>query len=106
MYEFMKRCTKEETIETLVEPVQAVPIEKEIIPLYIPPGFAHGFCVLSDTALVAYKCTERYCPEAEITVAWNDPDIGVRWPITGPTLSEKDKAGQTLKALRDRLPRY
>ena len=74
--------------------------------LYIPPGFAHGFCVVSDTALVAYKCTERYYPEAEITVAWNGPDIGIRWPIAVPTLSEKDRGGQTLKALRDRLPRY
>ena len=74
--------------------------------LYIPPGFAHGFCVVSDTALFAYKCTERYHAETEITVAWNDPDIGIRWPIAAPTLSKKDKAGQVLKALGDKLPRH
>ena len=74
--------------------------------LYIPPGFAHGFSVVSETALFSYKCTERYHAESEITVAWNDPDIGIRWPIQAPTLSTKDRAGQTLKTLRDRLPRY
>ena len=74
--------------------------------LYIPPGFAHGFCVVSETALFSYKCTERYHPETEIAVAWNDPDIGFRWPIAAPMLSTKDRAGQTLNALRDRLPRY
>ncbi len=74
--------------------------------LYIPPGFAHGFCVLSESALFSYKCTEYYHAETEITVAWNDPAIAVRWPITEPVLSEKDQAGQTLRALGDRLPRY
>ena len=74
--------------------------------LYIPPGFAHGFGVVSDTALFAYKCTEYYHPETEITVAWNDPDIGVRWPFPDPTLSGKDRAGARLKTLTDRLPPY
>lgn len=74
--------------------------------LYIPPGFAHGFCVGSDTALFCYKCTERYHAETEITVAWNDPDIGICWPLAVPRLSHKDRAGQTLKALGDRLPHY
>ena len=74
--------------------------------LYIPPGFAHGFCVVSETALFYYKCTERYHAETEIAVAWNDPDIGICWPIAAPALSNKDREGQTLKALRDRLPRY
>ena len=74
--------------------------------LYVPPGFAHGFCVLSETALFSYKCTEYYHAETEITVAWNDPDIGVRWPSEEPVLSEKDKTGQTLRTLGDRLPRY
>ncbi len=72
--------------------------------LYIPPGFAHGFCVVSDTALFAYKCTDYYHRETEITVAWNDPDIGIGWPVAEPTLSKKDREGQTLKALRKRLP--
>ena len=74
--------------------------------LYIPPGFAHGFCVVSDAALFAYKCTEYYHQETEITVAWNDPHIGVRWPFAEPTLSKKDRTGQTLSALTERLPRY
>lgn len=72
--------------------------------LYIPPGFAHGFCVLSDTALFAYKCTERYHPETDFSVAWNDPDIGIAWPISNPRLSPKDDAALPLHALRDKLP--
>lgn len=74
--------------------------------LYIPPGFAHGFCVVSDAALFAYKCTEYYHPDSEITVAWNDPDIGVRWPFAEPMLSRKDEAGARLRSLTDQLPRY
>lgn len=74
--------------------------------LYIPPGFAHGFCVISEAAVFAYKCTEAYHPETELTVAWNDPDVGIRWPIVRPTLSAKDRAGQWLKTFRDKLPRY
>ena len=74
--------------------------------LYIPPGFAHGFCVVSEEALVAYKCTEYYHPETEITVAWNDPDLGVRWPIAKPTLSKKDGSGQTIEELEDKLPPF
>ena len=73
---------------------------------YIPPGFAHGFCVLSEIGLFAYRCTDYYHPEAEITVAWNDPDIGIRWPIAEPSLSRKDRAGAPLSALTDQLPPY
>ena len=74
--------------------------------LYIPPGFAHGFCVLSASALFSYKCTEYYHAETEITLAWDDQDVGVRWPVAEPVVSKKDKAGQTLRALGDRLPRF
>jgi len=74
--------------------------------LYLPPGFAHGFCVVSDTALFAYKCTDYYHRETEIAVAWNDPDIGIRWPITEPSLSKNDRTGLPLAALRDKLPQY
>lgn len=61
--------------------------------LYIPEGFAHGFLVLSDEAVFTYKCTELYRPEFDAGIAWNDPDIGIDWPLTGiePVLSEKDK---------------
>jgi dTDP-4-dehydrorhamnose 3,5-epimerase len=57
---------------------------------YIPPGFAHGFCVLSETADVFYKVTDFYQPGDEAGLAWNDPDIGVEWPLTEPILSAKD----------------
>ncbi len=65
--------------------------------LYIPPGFAHGFLVLSDTAEVTYKCTEEYSFEDERGIIWNDPDIGINWPIKNPILSEKDKVYPRLK---------
>jgi dTDP-4-dehydrorhamnose 3,5-epimerase len=80
--------------------------DKDRHQLYIPPGFAHGFCVLSKTALFAYKCTDYYHRETEITVAWNDADIAVQWPLAEPLLSQKDLGGQTLAALEGRLPRY
>jgi dTDP-4-dehydrorhamnose 3,5-epimerase len=65
--------------------------------LYIPPGFAHGFYVLSETADVFYKCTDLYSPRSERTLLWNDPDIGVKWPVTGdPIVSVKDLNGLRL----------
>ena len=71
---------------------------------FVPPGFAHGFAVLSETALFAYKCTEYYMPQNELALAWNDPDIGIPWPLDNPQLSEKDARGPRLKDLpRDRL---
>ena len=71
---------------------------------YVPPGFAHGFAVLSETALFAYKCTELYSPKDELTLSWDDPDVGVKWPLRDPVLSEKDKQGVRLKNLpADRL---
>lgn len=75
--------------------------------LYIPPGYAHGFCVTSDEAIFAYKCTTGYHPEAEVTIAHHDPALGIPWPISEPTLSKKDMAGVPLADVpRDRLPRY
>jgi len=71
---------------------------------FVPPGFAHGFAVLSETALFAYKCTEFYAPQQELTLAWNDPDVGIQWPLSHPQLSEKDSRGQRLSDLPvDRL---
>jgi dTDP-4-dehydrorhamnose 3,5-epimerase len=58
--------------------------------LYIPIGFAHGFCVLSEEATVSYKMTEEWAPDLDRGIAWNDPDIGIRWPIANPILSAKD----------------
>ena len=57
---------------------------------YLPPGFAHGFVVTSETALFHYKCTDYYSPQDERTIQWNDPDLGIRWPFDTPILSERD----------------
>ncbi|NKB21370.1 MAG: dTDP-4-dehydrorhamnose 3,5-epimerase [Alphaproteobacteria bacterium] len=65
--------------------------------LFIPKGFAHGFYVLSDTVLFAYKCSNPYSAEHEMTIAWDDSDIGIVWPEQNPSLSEKDKGGNKLR---------
>lgn len=65
--------------------------------LYVPPGLAHGFCVISDAAEVLYKTTDVYHPEDERTVHWNDSDIGIAWPIENPVVSVKDSKGTPLK---------
>lgn len=75
--------------------------------IYIPAGFAHGFCVTSEEAIFTYKCTDGYHPEAEVTIAYDDPRIGIPWPIKSPTLSKKDMAGLRLSDVPEgRLPRY
>ena len=71
--------------------------------MFIPPGFAHGFCVLSEVAEVAYKCTDFYDPADEIGFRWNDPEVGIAWPIRDPLLSSKDAALPTLAELRRHL---
>lgn len=58
--------------------------------MFIPEGFAHGFCVLSDHAVFTYKCSEFYYPQAEHGIVWNDPQIGIEWPVASPLLSDKD----------------
>ena len=67
--------------------------------LYIPPGFAHGFCVLSAVVHVEYKCTDFYDAADEIGLAWNDPDVGIEWPIRDPIISDKDRRLPALKNL-------
>ncbi len=75
--------------------------------LWIPPGFAHGFCVTSENAVFVYKCTDYYAPEKEVGVAWDDPDLGIPWPIREPMISAKDRAHPRLKDIDPaRLPRY
>lgn len=66
--------------------------------LFIPGGFAHGFCVTSDSAHVSYKCTDFYNPQQEYTLLWNDPTIGIEWPVNTPLLSPKDAEGKPLSA--------
>jgi dTDP-4-dehydrorhamnose 3,5-epimerase len=58
--------------------------------IYVPPGYAHGFCVVSDVAQVEYKCTDFYDPTDEGGVMWNDPVLGIPWPIDVPVLSDRD----------------
>ncbi len=65
--------------------------------VYVPPGFAHGFVTLSDAAEVQYKQTGYYTPSAEGTLAWNDPQVGIRWPVQSPILSGRDQNGISLK---------
>jgi len=72
--------------------------------VYVPPGFAHGFYVISPIAQVEYKCTDVYDPASEIGIAWNDPAIGIEWPARDPLLSPRDRAHPTLAAVTDRLP--
>jgi dTDP-4-dehydrorhamnose 3,5-epimerase len=74
--------------------------------LYIPPGFAHGFCVLSEAAIVNYKCTDFYNPQGELTIRWNEGRIGVAWPVQSPLLSPKDAAGQSIGDLMAHLPEF
>lgn len=71
--------------------------------LYIPIGFAHGFCVLSEEAQVMYKVSALYDPAEERTIAWDDPEIGVKWPVRNPVLSPRDRSGESLAAYRARV---
>ena len=74
--------------------------------LYVPPGFAHGFCVMSDTADFLYKCTDFYAPEYEYGILWNDPVIGIDWPGNDFSVSEKDARNRLLSEMSDELPVY
>lgn len=75
--------------------------------LWIPPGFAHGFMVTSETCLFSYKCTDLYDPPSELGVAWDDPEIGIAWPLADAALSSKDQKNPRLSQIpRDRLPRF
>jgi dTDP-4-dehydrorhamnose 3,5-epimerase len=67
--------------------------------VFVPAGFAHGFCVTSDTALFMYKCTELYAPEAERGIAWNDPQLNIPWPVQAPILSPKDEKYPRLREI-------
>jgi dTDP-4-dehydrorhamnose 3,5-epimerase len=73
--------------------------EKNKLQVWIPPGFAHGFLVMSDSADIDYKCTEYYHPEDELCLMWNDPEVAIDWTINDPILTEKDKKGLSLKDL-------
>ncbi len=75
--------------------------------MYVPPGLAHGYCVTSETALFLYKCTDFYNPATEHGIIWNDPDIGIEWPVAQPVLSVKDAVYPRLKDLRpENVPQF
>lgn len=75
--------------------------------LYIPSGFAHGYAIISEYATVAYKCSDFYDPASEGGVLWNDPALGIDWPVRAPEMSEKDRRAQPLGEIPPhRLPRY
>jgi dTDP-4-dehydrorhamnose 3,5-epimerase len=75
--------------------------------VFIPEGFAHGFCVLSESALFHYKCSDFYAPDDESGIIWSDPDIGIKWPVENPIVSEKDKQYQKFSELiADELPSF
>ena len=73
--------------------------ETNHLQFYIPPGFAHGFCVLSDRADFEYKCTEFYHPEDEIGLLWNDPELNIQWPVKDPIVSARDAANKSLRSV-------
>jgi dTDP-4-dehydrorhamnose 3,5-epimerase len=73
--------------------------------VFIPAGFAHGFCVLSDVAEFEYKCSEFYSPNNERGIRWNDPDLNIKWPVEQPILSEKDRNNPAFKEI-ERYFRY
>jgi len=75
--------------------------------LFVPEGFAHGFCVLSEEAFFIYKCSNYYAPESEAGILWSDPDIAIDWPVNKPFLSEKDTKYPCLKDMSEKvLPLY
>jgi dTDP-4-dehydrorhamnose 3,5-epimerase len=79
---------------------------ENFLQIWVPPGYAHGFCVVSERAQVEYKVTELYRPDDEIGFLWNDPELAIDWPIEAPILSAKDSTNKTLRQAMDLLPHY
>lgn len=81
--------------------------QENALQMWIPEGFAHGFCVTVDATIFAYKCTAYYDPKSEYTLQWNDPSLGIDWPIDAPELADKDRNGMLLRDLGDQqLPHF
>lgn len=81
--------------------------DEDLRQIYIPEGFAHGFCVMSETADVVYKCTDFYSPDAEGGILWSDPFLAINWPVKDPMLSPKDSRYPCLQDVTtERLPHY
>jgi dTDP-4-dehydrorhamnose 3,5-epimerase len=79
--------------------------DENMLMLWIPPGYAHGFCAMTDVADLAYKCTALYDSQADRAIRWDDPDIGIIWPVTDPILSPKDASAPRLNEAKV-LPSY
>jgi len=77
----------------------AILSDQNHLQMYIPIGYAHGFCVLSDEADFVYQCSDYYAPHGEVGILWNDPDLKIAWPLTDPILSEKDQRNSHLRDL-------
>jgi dTDP-4-dehydrorhamnose 3,5-epimerase len=77
---------------------------ENFLQVYVPPGFVHGFAVISPVAEIEYKCTDFYDPTDELSILWNDPDIGIDWPVREPILSAKDQAAHRLADVMSLLP--
>jgi dTDP-4-dehydrorhamnose 3,5-epimerase len=73
--------------------------------IYVPAGYLHGFCVTSPTAQIEYKCSDIYVPSDQVSVRWDDPDLGIQWPVSDPILSDKDRMAPLLRDLASKLPR-
>lgn len=87
--------------------VSALISDKNHHQLYVPPGFAHGFCVTSESAVFSYKCTDLYHPECEVGVAWDDPELVIPWPVASPLVGAKDRQHPPLSKIDPaKLPRY
>ena len=74
--------------------------------LWIPPGFAHGFCAMSDVAEIEYKCTDVYVPSDDRGIVWSDPELDIEWPVTRPILSDRDRGLPKLSSAHGNLPQY
>lgn len=105
------RCVKGEILDVAVDMRKSSPSfghhiseilsEENFRQLYVPPGFAHGYAVLSDYAEVSYKCTEIYHPEDEYGIRWNDPELKINWKVENPILSKKDKIQPLLSEVKE-----
>tara|TARA_B100000945_G_scaffold258628_1_gene216398 strand:- start:211 stop:762 length:552 start_codon:yes stop_codon:yes gene_type:complete len=92
---------------TFKEHVSFILSDENQFQLFIPPGFAHGFCVISDEADFEYKCTEFYNPNSEVGVMWDDPDLDIDWPISNPMVSDKDNKNFLISEIPNELiPKY
>lgn len=89
---------------TFLRHVTATLSAENALSMWVPAGFAHGFCVLSETADVEYKCTDVYDPDDELRIRHDDPKLMIAWPVSDPILSAKDKLALSIDALFDRLP--